>query len=234
MSISRANLRTAVRDVARVTTTHLTDSRLDRAINHALRQMSQDKPQTLTVALGSDSDLLYTMTDVIAAWGEGYFVRDIHYMSNDILKPIDPNAWHYYELAGVGKLKITEVLDEQDELWSSSSTAYYVEYGYPYSTSDDPIVIGSLDEDALVALASARAAEQAAAEAADQKNASFSADVMNYQEIIDKWLKIARRQESIYQKHIDSTPEAGSNGGFAEWDLKNSLGSMIFHGSPRH
>lgn len=231
MSITRSNLQTAVRDVARINDKVASLTQLNRAINNALRELSRDKPNQVTTALPSDSDLLYTMTDVVGAWGDGYHVRDVKYLCNGMLKPIDSNLWSYYEIDGVGKLKVIESAD--DDYISTGAVSYYVTYSAPYDTSADPILVSVFDEDALVALAASKVADQAAAEAADQKNSSLTADVVNYQEIIDKWLKIARRQEKIYKAHISATPEGTSSGGFAEWDLSNSLGSMLFHGARR-
>lgn len=233
MSITRAALETAVTNVVRsASTTVVTNPQLAQGINNALRKLSQDKPLRTNVALPNDTDHLYLLTDVVAGWTEGYQAERVLYLSSGRFKEIDPNNWQSYELAGVAKLKIHQVVC--DDFPVVGSTSYYLEYSYPYDTSADPIPVSVYDEDALVALAASKVADQLAAEAADHKSPSFSADSVNYQEQIDKWLKISRHQMKIYKEHL-----AGNNsaecGAFGEWDLTHSFGQrMLFHGDRRH
>lgn len=238
----RSDFRTRVLNLSRVPTQTATEQQkistvqLDQAIDDAVQTYSDELPLETSVELTTNSSGVYTMTDVVAAWGEGYHLVDVVQSYAGERVPLDNNYWEIYSLAGVWTLKISPRAygaPDYEQYYASAST--HLIYTYPHVLDDDTAAsttIRSRDINAVASLAGAIACEMMAAEAADQKASGIPSSPVNYGAIQDKWLKQADRLRRRWDEHVGKFQSVADAWG--EWDIQTIVGRPLFHSRRWH
>lgn len=215
----------------------ISTAQLDQAIDDAVQTYSDELPLETSVELTTNSSGVYTLTDVVGAWGEGYHLVDVVQSYAGERVPLDNNHWEIYSLAGVDTLKISPraygAPDYQEQYFTNAST--HLIYSYPHTLHDSvagSTTIRSRDINAVASLAGAIACEMMAAEAADQKASGIPNSPVNYGGIQDKWLKQADRLRKRWDEHVSKFQSVADAWG--EWDIQTIVGRPLFHGRRWH
>lgn len=233
MSETLATFRTRVQGLSRVPTTVVDDPETDKQIGKAIKVYDRKRPLVVTTAFtASTSSNLYTLTDIVAGWSERYAVKDVLYRTSSGKRdPVDGNAWEVQETDGTYALYLQPMIDIDEEYLSSFPTSYFLQYSGPHTLTADTSTIRDEDLEALASLAASYCCKVAANEASDEKDSTYVSDVVDYQNIAEKWHKAARELKRDWDDHIKG--RTGGHSSFGEWDLKSSRGRMVWHGSRR-
>lgn len=235
MSETLSDFRTRVQNLSRVPVSSVSNAQTDEQIAKAVKEYSRKRPLVRTKEFSaSNSSNLYPLTGIVTGWNESYAVQDVLYRVSSGRRPsVDGNSWEVQEDEGVYTLFLQPSLDTDDEVIVSSPPQYFLQYSGPHTLNDTLAECTVRDEDleALSYLAASYCCIVAANEASDQKDSSFTSDVVDYQTISDKWHKAAGKMKKVWDEHIKG--RTGGHSSRGEWDLRSSRGRMLFHGSRR-
>lgn len=233
MSEMLADFRTRVQSLSQVPTTVVDSDATDADIAKAVNEYSRKRPLVTTKAFSAATNSnTYTLTDIVAGWGERYQVEAVSYhVSSGRRIAVDENCWQVQETDGAYSLFLQDYLEVDGERVTGSPSTYYLTYTYPHTLTAVATTVRADDLEALSYLAASYCCSRAARQASDEKASTYVSDVVDYQSIADKWHKAARELKKVWEEHVKG--RTGGNSAQGEWDIRSARGRMIWHGSRR-
>lgn len=199
----------------------LTDDQIDEGIQAAVKDYSVKAGLKQTIAL-SGSGPEYVLPTLVTGWSKGWQIEEVlTECEQQGFRTVDPSRWRLIR-RGTTESLWTRVASPWIAILSPHVLA---------ATAGDTTL--PLQDLSLVAkLAAAYAIKMHAAEAGDTTSSTIVGDGINYQSILDQLLKMAAEYEKDFREWVQARYGGGA---FAttEWDIRNSTGRMLMHGSDR-
>lgn len=215
----------------------LQPSERDKAIDHAVRIYSRDRPLEKIKEDDTADSSKYDF-DLPYDWNDNFseIMSRIEYpISDKIQTPqyVDDNNWIIYEKAS-GKVLRFVVF--------KPTTGYTIRYKYsiPHTVSDENCTIYEKDIDALCDLSAGLCFKALAAKHAETEEPTIEADAIDYVRKTDQYMELAKESFRLYDEHMgkgqgkDAIERPGAMA-IKDLDLTYAFGSSyLTHPSSQH
>lgn len=221
MSETLSTFQTRVSDYARVPSSVVSSSQVQRAIQDALKRHNGHRPQLLTTSFSS-TGYEYNLATLVTSWDRRYTVLEIFGYSSGKRLDLDHGDWRQIYDGTNHKLLVSKYLE------FGTSETLYMDYTAPHTLDADTSTLLDEDVEFVAKLAAANVCAQARQEAVDETEGTFDVEVTNYAEQMDRWRKSEQDFRAEYEAFVSRKEIAG---GFAEWDILDEYDQRpLFHG----